>query len=223
MSMASTETTGREVATYGGFADAFGGCATVVLAIVALSGTRPDILIGIATIIFAAALLIQSGTLLSEMSAGAAVPAEGGSGGLSYVLLGGLAGVVLGILALIGVHAVLLASIAVIVFGTCMAFGSSAVYQAFQVRRSFAAGGRAPTEVLINEIAAGSSGLQAMAGLAAIVLGILAVTGINPAILSLVALLEMGGALVLTGGTIGTVAQGFMRRQETRGRFSPAE
>mgnify|MGYP001555446502 CR=1 FL=1 len=166
MSMASTETTGREVATYGGFADAFGGCATVVLAIVALSGTRPDILIGIATIIFAAALLIQSGTLLSEMSAGAAVPAEGGSGGLSYVLLGGLAGVVLGILALIGVHAVLLASIAVIVFGTCMAFGSSAVYQAFQVRRSFAAGGRAPTEVLINEIAAGSSGLQAMAGLA---------------------------------------------------------
>lgn len=220
MSMASTETTGREVATYGGFADAFGGCATVVLAIIALSGTRPDILIGIATIIFAAALLIQSGTLLSEMSAGAAVPAEGGSGGLAYVLLGGVAGVVLGILALIGVQSALLTPIAVIVFGSAMAFGSGAVYRAVQARRSTAAG---PADVLIGEIAAGSSGLQAMAGLAAIVLGILAVTGMNPAVLSLVALLAMGGALALTGGTIGTVAQGFMRRQETRGRFSPAE
>lgn len=54
----SSSTGSREAATYGGFVDALGGIATIVLAIIGLSGVKPDILVSIATIVFGAALLI---------------------------------------------------------------------------------------------------------------------------------------------------------------------
>ena len=54
----SSETTFQEAATYGGVVDAIGGIATVILAIVALSGISQSMLGGIATIVFGAALLI---------------------------------------------------------------------------------------------------------------------------------------------------------------------
>ena len=62
----SSETTFQEAATYGGVVDAIGGIATVILAIVALSGVSQSMLGGIATIVFGAALLIQGGTMLTE-------------------------------------------------------------------------------------------------------------------------------------------------------------
>jgi len=224
MSMTSTESTTYDVANYGGFVDAFGGAATVVLAIIALSGTSPPILLGIATIVFGAALLVQSGTVLTEM---AAVPAgiEGGSGGLSMVFLAGAAGIVLGVLGLIGIHDVLLTSIAVIAFGGALLFGSSAVSSVFRIRQAGFRGRVASgTEMIVNEFAAGSAGLQSLSGIAAIVLGILAVTGTFPAVLSLVALLVMGSTLLLTGTTLTNVAQGFMHSTErTAWSRSPAE
>jgi hypothetical protein len=49
----STETgTAGETAAYGGFVDALGGIATIVLAVVALAGIKADILVSIATIVF---------------------------------------------------------------------------------------------------------------------------------------------------------------------------
>jgi hypothetical protein len=56
------------VANYGGVVDAIGGAATVVLAIIGLSGTSADMLLAIATIVFGTALLIQRGTILSELT-----------------------------------------------------------------------------------------------------------------------------------------------------------
>jgi hypothetical protein len=40
------------------------------------------------------------------------------------------------------------------------------------------------SEILASEMASGSAGIQALAGLAAIVLGILAVVGTNPIVLT---------------------------------------
>ena len=62
----SSEHTFQEAATYGGLVDAVGGVATIVLAIIALSGVSQAMLGAIATIVFGAALLIQGGTMLSE-------------------------------------------------------------------------------------------------------------------------------------------------------------
>jgi hypothetical protein len=71
--------------------------------------------------------------------------------------------------------------------------------------------------------------MQCLAGLAAIVLGILAVTGTNPTVLTLVGLLVLGATVLLTGSTLSGVAMGFMEPAVTRrgGSFSqspgPAE
>jgi len=60
-------------------------------------------------------------------------------------------------------------------------------------------------------MAFGSAGTQALAGLAAIVLGVLALAGNNAAVLTLVALLALGGTLILTGSTLSATVLSFMR------------
>jgi hypothetical protein len=221
MSMTSVETGTREVTNYGGLVDALGGAATVVLAIIGLAGTRADMLLAIATVVFGAALLIQSGAILSELThmmfpAGAAAPVEAfGGGGLSIMFLVGTAGIVLGVLALLGVYTIELTSIAVIAFGGALVFGSNSVWTVHRMKQSLIRiGGQravAGSEIIATEMAAGSAALQCFAGLAAIVLGILAVTGTNPVALSLIGLLVMGATLLMTGSTLSGVVQGFMR------------
>ncbi len=51
-------------------------------------------------------------------------------------------------------------------------------------------------------MAAGSAALQSLAGLAAIVLGILAVSAAYAAVLTLVGLLVLGATVLLTGSTL---------------------
>jgi hypothetical protein len=110
----------------------------------------------------------------------------------------------------------MLTSIAVITFGAALVFGSNSVWSVHRMKRlASRAGGQtgamAGAEMLAAEVAAGSAGLQCVAGLAALVLGILAVTGTYPAVLSLVGLLVMGAAILLTGSTLSGVVQSFMR------------
>ncbi|HTZ03942.1 MAG TPA: hypothetical protein VMC05_16535 [Xanthobacteraceae bacterium] len=212
----SSSTMSSDAASYGGFVDALGGIAAIVLAIIGLSGVRPEILVSIGTVVFGAALLIQGGAMLTEyaqieMMPEANVSASGG--GLSSLFLVGVAGIVLGVLALLGVHAAILTSIAAIAFGAALLISSSAVWQLL-TSRSIAARfeARAPIlRVVASEVAAGSVGVQAMAGLGVIVLGILAVSGIFTASLTLVALLVAGAAIVLTGSTLSGTMIGFMR------------
>lgn len=206
---------GAETAAYGGLADAVGGVATVVLAIVALAGVRQGELAPIAVIVFGAALLIQGGTMLSEyaqMSFPTGTSAEQfGAGNLSAVFLVGAAGIVLGILALIGIAAETLISVAVIAFGATLVISSNSVRHLYVLRTAaMRAGAQTGTQFLASEMASGSAGVQLLAGLAAIVLGILAVTGTNPAPLILSALIVLGATVVLTGSTLSGIVLGFM-------------
>jgi hypothetical protein len=68
MAMTYSSTASSDVASYGGFVDALGGIATIVLAIIALAGVKPEILVSIATVVFGAALLIQGGAMLTEFA-----------------------------------------------------------------------------------------------------------------------------------------------------------
>lgn len=211
-----SSTMSSEAASYSGFVDALGGIATIVLAIVGLSGVKPDILLSIATVVFGAALLIQGGAMLTEYAQIEVLPESnvaGSGGSLSALFLVGTAGIVLGVLALLGVHAPVLASVAAIAFGAALIVSSSAVWQLL-TSRSVAAQfqSRSPMlRIVASEVAAGSAGVQAMAGLAVIVLGILAVSGIYTDSLALVALLAAGAAIVLTGSTLSGTMIGFMR------------
>ncbi len=212
-----------ESAAYGGFVDAAGGIVTIVLAIVGLSGTAPQMMVSIATIVFGAALLIQGGAMLSEyaqiMSPQAPTSAQFGGGSLSAVFLAGAAGIVLGILALLGINPPVLTSAAIISFGAALVFSSNTVWHLHSVKRAAlttspqtsASPATAASEMLANEMAFGSATMQALAGLAAIVLGIIALGGGNATVLPLVALLALGGTLILTGSTLSATVMGFMR------------
>ena len=83
---------------------------------------------------------------------------------------------------------------------------------------------RAPiVRIVASEVAIGSAGVQAMAGTAAIVLGILAVSGVFTQTLTLIALLVAGAALVMTGSTLSWTMIGFMRSSTTTAPAQPAE
>jgi hypothetical protein len=222
----SSEHTFQEAATYGGVADAIGGVATIVLAIVALSGVNQPMLGAIATIIFGAALLIQGGTMLTEytklMAPPGAIMAEeaAGGGGLPALFLVGAAGIVLGVLSLVGIAAHTLTAAAVIAFGSALLLSSNSVWHLYRAKQQSYRAGAAPmfsgAEFLAGEMASGSAVLQCLAGLAAIVLGILAVTGTNASVLTLVGLLVLGATVLLTGSTLSGAVMGFMEPTVTR-------
>ena len=110
-------------------------------------------------------------------------------------------------------RAPILTSVAAIAFGGALIISASSVW-ALLTSRSVAARFETRNTMLQRvaaEIAAGSSGVQAMAGLAVIVLGILAVSGIYTEELALVALLVAGAAVVMTGSTLSGTMIGFMR------------
>ena len=223
----TSENAFQEAATYGGLGDAIGGVATIVLAIIALSGVSQPMLGAVATIVFGAALLIQGGTMLSEYTKlifppGAIDPAEEvmGGGGLSALFLVGSAGIVLGVLALLNIDPQTLVTVAVIAFGGAMVLSSNSVWHLYRAKQALHRLGttrmHSGGDILAGEIGSGSAVLQCLAGLAAIVLGILAVTGTNPMVLTLVGLLVLGATVLLTGSTLSGAVMGFMEPAVTR-------
>ncbi len=177
-------------------------------------------LVAIATVVFGAALLIQGGAMLTEFAQIEITPdanAVTSGGGLSALFLVGFADIVLGVLALLGVHAAILTAASAISFVAALVISSSAVWQLL-TSRSVAARfqTRSPMlRIVASEVAAGSTGVQAMAGLAVIVLGILAISGVFTADLTLIALVIAGATIVLTGGTLSGTLTGFTRPSAT--------
>src|SRR6185312_7819156 len=109
MAVSQTTATATAVETSGIFAEAVGGIATIVLTIIALSGTSTAFLLAAATIVFGAALLIEGTSITTDYvgvlsSAANAVAVQGGSGGLAAIFLAGISGIILGVLALLGIN-----------------------------------------------------------------------------------------------------------------------
>jgi hypothetical protein len=224
MSETYTDLSSTETAAYGGMGDAIGGIATAVLAIVALTGFARETMAPIATIVFGAALLIQGGAILSEYAhvifpAGSSPTLSGkfSGSGLSALFLVGAAGMVLGLLGLLGVAPAELTAVAIIAFGGALVLSSNSVNQLYGLRAAVtkSAGAHSARELLAAEIASSSSGIQMLAGLATIVLGILAVAGFNSPVLTLVALLLLGVTAIVTGSALSGLVLGFMRPVRT--------
>lgn len=214
MAMSDTTTTvSTATETSGIFAEAVGGIATIVLAIIALGGTSEPFLLAIATIVFGAALLIEATSIGTDyIHLPAAFGAEAGAGGLGAVLLAGVAGIILGVLALIGIFSTVLTAAAVIVFGSAMILSSSAM-ASLQSMKSRVYGGSS-----FSMVSSATSGAQALAGIAVIVLGILSVSGVRSQPLALVGLLVLGAALLATGnGMNNAFVAAFRTRATERG------
>ncbi len=192
---------GRRCPVGGSFVESIAGLAVVVLTIIGLAGTQNAYLIPVVVIIVGAALLMEGcalacrcGRLLHQSKGTCGPPPP--VGGANCQLMAGAAGIILGVLALLGVAANELIAVSIIVFGSAITGGSC-------LKAKLACMECCPCEKceavrrVAHESAMAAAGAHALVGLAVVILGILALLGHNPTVLSLVALLVLGSALLM--------------------------
>ncbi len=203
----------------GALAEGFVSIGAVVLSIVGLSARFPMLMLPIATIAIGASLLFEGGAVTARFSSLfslARVPMDVREFGLGITteFISGSAGIVLGVLALIGLEPLVLTPIAAIVFGASLLLGAGATARANALLSQMSEQREAIREVMREAVYA-ASGVQILVGIGTVTLGILALTGINPLVLSLVAMLSVGFASLLSESTIINRVTGAARRQKT--------
>ncbi|MDA8175224.1 MAG: hypothetical protein M0018_11680 [Nitrospiraceae bacterium] len=202
----------------GTVAEGFASIGAIVLAIIGLAGEFPGIVLPVASIVLGAAFLFEGGAVTARFSnllSLARVPAEAGElgYGMTAEFAGGLTGIVLGVLALVGIQALILMQVAVIVFGTALLVSmsstariSSAMFQLSEQREA------------VREVTKGSvysaGGLQIMAGIGVITLGIISLVATHSAILPLVSMLVLGVAILLSGAAASRVTSATRRHRQ---------
>ena len=116
-------------------------------------------------------------------------------GGAGSEVLGGVAGVVLGILALIGIAPIILVSVGVVTFGAALLLGAGTTARLGSMIANV-------SHTLASDTLTGSAGAQVLVGIGAITLGILALTGMHPMMLNLIGLLTLGAGAVIEGAAV---------------------
>lgn len=206
MATVYTERDVARVEATGSLVEAAGGIAVIVLSIIALSRTGGSATLpSIAVIILGAALLAEGGTIATEFSrllamvTGGAMNAVDLGGGIATEIFVGASVLVLGVLALIGISPMTLISVAVIATGGMMLLTAGGVHRMNHIRVQ-TGGTPEIAQSLILAAGSGAAAFQILAAIAAIVLGILALTSAAVTMaFTLVGLLVLGAAIVLSG------------------------
>jgi hypothetical protein len=214
------EITSAKTVLSGSLAEGVAGGAVVVLTLLGLSGIMPALMLALATIVMAAAFLLQGeavslrfSKLLAETSKNRLEEAEFGMG-LTSEVVGGIAGLVLGILALLGLYPMYLVPVAIIVYGGALMFSSGMTVRLNALELE----GIEETprfKRITHEAVKTAAGVEFLLGLSAVVLGIIALAGTNAAILSLVALLVVGVSGFFTGAAVTTRMFNVFQRHST--------
>ncbi len=206
-----------QIVTGGFAAEGVAGLIGVVLAILGLLNILPQMLLPIAAIVLGAAFLLNGGAVASRFSKLLNETAKGRfettewSVGLTTEFIGGIAAVILGVLTLLHIDEVILMPIAAIVFGVTLlaSSGITARLNDLQLPKS-------PEYEAFREVARESvkvaTGIEILLGLSAVVLGIIAVTGISWMTLTFVALLCVGASNATSGGAIIAKMMGVMHK-----------
>lgn len=189
-----------------------GGIAVAVLAILALIGLIPGILLPIAGIVFGVAMLFEGMGITAEyrklgrwLSDTTSERVEG-TGGAGVELVVGVATMVLGILALIGVARATLMPVLVIVAGVGLIIAVGTVHRLSELQFMTVDASDFGRH-LHRESTAGAAITQTLAGVAALVLGILSLiwAGTTPAgygLLAQIAMICLGVGAAIGGGVI---------------------
>jgi hypothetical protein len=180
------EDTSKTIAAGGSTVEAVLGVAALILAILGLAGIESGYMLTIGVIAIGAALLSEGAAIAARLNGEGSVAETG----MNAEFVAGLAGVVLGVLALLGIQVIPLTAAAVLGFGGALLLGAGAASEAASTVRHDGVSHRGAT---------GTAGAKILVGLAVIVLGILALVGIQPAVMLLVAVLILGGILMLSG------------------------
>jgi len=199
-----------EVVSSGSMIEATGGFAAIILAILSFCTVAPAYLVPVATIVLGTALLFEGGAVAArywrlppEIATGRWASTELTSGMFAEIAAG-VAGVVLGILALVGLAPATLVATAMLVFGVALVLGSGLTsrlnHLEYSVREEAGKTERlARPARFVNRVA---TGFQFLIGLGATVLGILALLGFASAILVMISVLIVGLAAFLSGTAI---------------------
>jgi hypothetical protein len=205
-----------KVVAGGSLTEAIAGLAAAALAILGLTGVLPGYFAAIAVIAVGVALLAQGGAVAARWARIMAeapdhdLDARGDlSSGITGEILGGATGVVLGILALVGVAPHILIPVALLAFGGAMLVGTGATADLGALRDL---AGASRFDRGARELTVAASGTQMLIGITAIVLGILALIGIDPLTLSLVGLLAAGASILFSGSAVSSRMLGVLRR-----------
>lgn len=182
----------------GSLTQSVAGAGAVVLAVLGLVGVLPVLLVSIAAIGAGLALLVGSAALAGRYGRILGERQREVTGGMGFAALAGLAGLVLGLLALLGVGGIHLLAISAIVLGGALLFESGGLSRLeWLVRRNEpVTSGRSMEDMVYL-----SSGADVLVGAGVVVLGILALSGVDPLTLVLVSMLGIGSAALLTGSS----------------------
>lgn len=194
-----------EVETTGSLIEAAAGIAVIVLAIIGLARADTGFMISITGIVLGAALLAQGGAIATEYSkllamiTGGTLGAVELGGGMTVEILAGGSAIVLGILGLLSLAPEILLPAAVIGVGASAILSASS-FQRLNTLKAQAAGLSEIAQKVAQATVTGAIAVQVLAGGAAIVLGILALTlTAHAGTLTLVGLLVLGASVTVSG------------------------
>ncbi|MBI4495582.1 MAG: hypothetical protein HY697_01470 [Deltaproteobacteria bacterium] len=182
------------------------GMGAIALAIIGLAGILSAWMASIATIAIGVALLFEGGltgaryyNLIAERPE--RTPGLLEFSGLTAEFFGGACGVVLGILALLGIFPMTLVPIAAIVYGSALLLESgmnSSINELYVAKACDREEARQVARAAVRSL----SGVQALIGMGSLILGIMGVIGVFPLVLSLVAMLGFGFSHLLSGAAV---------------------
>jgi hypothetical protein len=204
--MATGTISGGERRTFTEFAagwssEALGGAAAAILAILALAGIHAVYLMPIATLALGFVLMVEGAMAAAHHAdAAAGYASHAFNGGMNAEFMAGAAGIVLGILALIGLAPQVLVSASVLVFGAAwlLSCGTRPSFRDVEFNEAT----QRPHYAVSHESAMAASSAKAFVALAVIVLGILALTQVQTMVLTLVAQLVLGLSVLISGSTM---------------------
>lgn len=210
-----TESGGRasEMEPFGLLTEGAAGIAVIVLTVVALAGISTLTLASIAAIVIGVGLMVQAFNSAAEdarwtvpnTSVSAVNATFGGEVMVDWAC--GLTGIVLGVLALVGVNSAHLLPPALIVFGGGLLLSGAISMRprTMQVATQVSTAG-AERQMVAYQGSPAASGIEVLTGLAAIVLGILSVIMAPFGVLVLVGFLVVGAALLMASASFAGAA-----------------
>ena len=199
------DNTAAEGGAVGTFTEAAGGIATIVLGIRGLASIVPATLAAVGVIVIGAALLTEGMAVvdefaqLSQTDNASGRDIAGAGGGVMLEFLGGVGVIVLGVLALLDISNMTLLAISIIAIGGTLILAGGMLTS---MATSNLSGQNDAGDQMARNAAAGRRGIEILIGIGGVVLGILALVGINPLTLILISVLGFGSAILLTGSAI---------------------
>jgi hypothetical protein len=199
----TTDDTSAKAAVGGSTLQILAGVGAIVVTAIGLAQVAPLQMAAVGAILVGLALFLEGATMAARFSD--VTPMEGThtrggrqiGGGLSTEILGGITGIVLGVLAILGIEALIVLPVALIVFGAALLIGSAATtrYHRLEVSDPYA-------HERTEQTGRAAAGTQVLVGIAAVTLGILGLLGIEPLMLALIGLLAVGVTVLLSGTAI---------------------